>query len=95
MIHARVQLGGDLMLLKQQWRQIVPVLSLLLLAACSSGEEMAQQGNDESLQKEKIVTVNHNVDNHPAWNDSSAEPTIGESSVEVPMTKKDKKERIQ
>ncbi|RST71248.1 hypothetical protein D4T97_018970 [Siminovitchia acidinfaciens] len=74
--------------MKLKWKQIVPITSILLLAACTSVQEFAISENTSDTQK-KIIKVNQNIEEHPAWNESPAEPVIGEDAVEVlPPTKK-------
>ncbi|MBD8006235.1 hypothetical protein [Bacillus norwichensis] len=67
-------------------KQGLVAFSILLLAACSPAQENAL---DELLSEnqKKTTESNQNIEEHPAWNDSPAEPVIGESTIEPPISK--------
>lgn len=68
-------------------KRLLPAFSILLLAACTAGQNTVlneQKSNDQ----DQVIGVNHNVEEHPAWNESPAEPVIGEFAVEVPRVSK-------
>lgn len=66
-----------------KWRLLLPVFSVLMLASCSPVHESALNGHTSGNQG-KILEVEQNIEDHPAWIDSPAEPVIGESAVEAP-----------
>jgi len=68
-------------------KQGLVAFSILLLAACSPAQENALNEFPSENQK-KTTESNQSVEEHPAWNDSPAEPVIGESTVEAPISNK-------
>ncbi|RWR11643.1 hypothetical protein [Siminovitchia fortis] len=74
--------------MNSSWKRGLTAFSILLLAACSPAQETALIEHPADNQ-EKVIESDQNIGDHPAWNDSPAEPEIGEGAIEVPPNKED------